>query len=84
MFNNEFLVIMLGWVGGRGVRYAKSLSLQYSIDIDILQNSLIDINIFKTVVIDIDIFKTVLIDIDIFKTVLREGVKKKTVNKWSG
>ena len=57
----------------RGVRYAKSLSIRYFIDIDILQNSLIDIDIdiFKNVLIDIDtdidIFKNSLIDIDIFK-----------------
>ena len=53
----------------RGVRYAKSLSIRYFIDIDILQNSLNDINIdiFKNVFIniDIDIFKTGHIDIDI-------------------
>ena len=45
------------------VQYAKSLSIQYFIDIDILQNSLInidsDINTFNNVLIDIDI--------DIFK-----------------
>ena len=32
-------------VAGRGVRYAKFLLIQYFIDIDILQNSLIDIDI---------------------------------------
>ena len=54
----------------RGVRYAKSLSIQYFIDIDILRNSVIDIDIFKNVLINIDIFKSDLIDIDIdiFKT----------------
>ena len=63
---------------GRGVQYAKSLSIQYFINIDILQNSLIDIDmdIFKNVLIDndIDIFKTghidIDIDIDIFQIVL--------------
>ena len=49
----------------RGVRYAKSLSIRYFIDINILQNSLIDIDIFKNVFIDIDIFKIGLIDIEI-------------------
>ena len=55
----------------RGVRYAKSLSIRYFIDINILQNSLIniDIDIFKNghidIDIDIDIFQIVLIDIDI-------------------
>ena len=65
-------------VSDRGVRYAKSLSIRYFIDIDILQNSLIDIDIFKNVFsdndIDIDIFKTghidIDIDIDIFRIVL--------------
>ena len=54
------------WPGG--VRYAKSLSIQYFIDIDILQNSLFDIDIFKIVRIDIDIdiFKTISIWISIF------------------
>ena len=58
------ICILLG-----GVRYAKSLSIQYLIDIEILHNSLIDIDIdiFENVVIDIDIFKYGLIDIDIFK-----------------
>ena len=50
------------------VRYAKSESIRYFIDIDILQNLLIDIDIdiFKNdhVDIDIDIFQIVLIDID--------------------
>ena len=32
-----------------GVRYAKSLSIRYFIDIDILQNSLINIDIFRIV-----------------------------------
>ena len=52
----------------RGVQYAKFLSIQYFIDIDILQNSLIDIDIFKIVRIDIDIdiFKTISIWISIF------------------
>ena len=47
----------------RGVRYAKSLSIRYSIAIDILQNFLIDIDIFKNVLIniDIDIFKTIML-----------------------
>ena len=54
--------------GNRGVRYAKSLSIQYFIDIDILQKSLIDIDIFKNVLIDINIFRTGHIDIDIFKS----------------
>ena len=50
----------------RGVRYAKSLSVWYFIDIDILHT---DINIFKNglIDVDIDIFKNGHIDIDIFK-----------------
>ena len=55
------------------------LSIQYFIDSDILQNSLIDIDIdiFMNVLIDIDnaIFRTghidIDIDIDIFQIVLR-------------
>ena len=43
--------------GGSAVRYAKSESIQYFIDNDILQNCLIDI--------DIDIFQNHHIDIDI-------------------
>ena len=54
----------------RGVRYAKSLLIQYFIDIDILQNSLIDIDIFKNdligIDIDIDTFKNGHIDRDIY------------------
>ena len=54
-----------------GVRYAKSLSIRYFIDIDIVQNSRIEIDIFRTghinIDIDIDIFQIVLINIDIFK-----------------
>ena len=48
------------------VRYAKFESIQYFIDIDILQNRLsdIDIDIFQIVLIDIDT------DIDIFKILL--------------
>ena len=67
---------MAGSVWIRGVRYAKSYSIRYFIDIDILQNSLIniDIDIFKNghIDIDIDIFQIVLIniDIDIFKTIM--------------
>ena len=53
----------------RGVRYAKSLLIQYFIDIDIFKNVLINIDIFKNVLInvniDIDIFRTGHIDIDI-------------------
>ena len=56
---------LLYWPSCRGVRYAKSLSIRYFIDIDILQNSLIDIDIFENVLIDIDIFRTGHIDIDI-------------------
>ena len=50
----------------RGVRYAKSLSIQYFINIDLLQNSLIDINIDKDISknVLIDIFQNVIIDID--------------------
>ena len=53
----------------RGVQFAKSLPMQYFIDTNILQNSLININIdiFKKVHIDIDIdiFKNDHVDIDI-------------------
>ena len=52
------------------VRYAKFQSIQYFIDIDILQNSLIDIDIFKNVYININIFKNDHVDIDIFQIVL--------------
>ena len=53
-----------------GVGYAKSLSLQYFIDVDILQNSLIDIDIYiiKKVHIVINIFKNDHIDINTFKS----------------
>ena len=46
------------------VRYAKFESIQYFIDINILQNHRIDINIFQIVLIDIDT------DINIFKIFL--------------
>ena len=58
------------------VRYAKFQLIQYLIDFNIFQNSLIDIDIdiFKKVHIDIDIFKNdhvdIYINIDIFQIVL--------------
>ena len=48
------------WAKVSPVRYAKFLSIQYFIDINIFQNLLIDIDIFQNLLIDIDI------DIDIF------------------
>ena len=50
---NETNLSRIFWIHAcRGVRYAKSLSIQYFIDINILQNSFIDIDIFKKVHID--------------------------------
>ena len=54
----------------RGVRYAKSLSIQYFIDIDILKISLIGIDIFKKGHIDIDIFIDKRYGLSIYRTPL--------------
>ena len=67
---NEKNLSRIFWIHAcRGVRYAKSLSIQYFIYINILRNSFIDIDIFKKVHIDInidiDIFINCLVDIDI-------------------
>ena len=51
------------------VRYAKFESIQYFIDINILQNHRIDINIFQIVLIDIVI--------NIFTNYLREEIISK-------
>ena len=70
-------VLLLESLQSRGVRYAKSFSMRYFIDIDILQNSLIDIDIdiFENVLIDIDIniFRTGHIDIDIDIDIFKNG-----------
>ena len=66
------------WLRSIGVRYAKFLSIQYFIDINILQNSLGDINIdiSQNSLCEIDILQNFLsgidINIDIFQNFLSE------------